>query len=159
MIPYEHTTISMERTKADIEKLLRDNGVEDLQWTTYHGDTTLRFIWKIIIKGLEKEIAFQFTPPIIESKRRVWSNTDQKYIKANVQLQNTSYRLLWHYLTEKLKAVKWGLITMEKEFLSHAVVSLPNGQVTTVGEEINKVYDTVRSPSLEYKAEKPIIDV
>lgn len=162
-IPYEHTTIPPERTKADIETLLRSHGIEDIQWTSYHGETTLKFVWKLTIKGVTKEIGFQFTPPTIETKKRVWSQQDQRTIKATVQLQATAYRLLWHYLKNKLEAVRWGLISMEKEFLSQAIVSLPTGEVTTVGEHITEIYETVRSPALTYKPERKdnakIIDV
>jgi hypothetical protein len=159
------TTIPKERSKADIEKLLTDHGVEDIQWTTYKGSTSLRFLWHLMVKGVEKEIMFQFTPPIITANKRVWSQVDQKTIKANVQLDNTAYRLLWHYLKNKLEAVRWGMETMEKEFLSHAVISLPNGKETTVGEDIQAVFESVRSPALTYQpkqeeiSDKKVIDV
>ena len=161
-IPYEHTIIPPERTKADIEKLLNEHGIKDVQWTSYHGETRLRFIWKLTVKGVEKEIMFEFTPPRIEAKRRIWSQNDNRTIKATVQLRATSYRLLWHYLKNKLEAVRWGLEDMEKEFLSHAVVSLPDGREYTVGEHIQEVYETVKSPALGYKPEvkeEKIIDV
>jgi hypothetical protein len=102
-IPYSDTTIAKERTKADIETMLQKHSVEDVQWTTYHGETSLRFAWRLTVKGVEKEILFQFVPPIIHAKKRVWSASDQKTIKANVQLENTAYRLLWHYLKSKLE--------------------------------------------------------
>ena len=51
-------------------------------------------------------------------------------------------------------AVQWGMETMEKEFLSHAVVSLPTGEVTTIGENIMAVFETVRSPALTYQPER-----
>jgi hypothetical protein len=162
-VPYSDTTIPKERSKADIEKLLTDHGVQDIQWTTYKGSTSLRFLWHLTVKGLEKEIMFQFTPPVITAQKRIWSQTDQRNIKATVQLDNTAYRLLWHYLKNKLEAVRWGLESMEKEFLSHAVVALPTGQETTIGEQIAAVYETVRSPALAYKPEskneEKVIDV
>lgn len=153
-IPYEHTTIQPERTKADIETLLKSHGISDIQWTTFKGETNLRFLWQVNVKGVDKEIMFQFKPPVIQTKRRIWSASDQRTIKATVQLESTSYRLLWHYLKNKLEAVRWGLESMEKEFLSHAVVSLPNGQVTTVGENIQGVFEAVRSPALTFQPEK-----
>jgi hypothetical protein len=153
-IPYSDTTIPKERSKADIEKLLMDTGIQDVQWTTYHGTSSLRFLWHLTVKGVEKEIMFQFTPPIITTQKRIWSERDQKTIKATVQLENTAYRLLWHYLKNKLEAVQWGMETIEKEFLSHAVVSLPNGQETTVGESIMGVLESVRSPALTYAPER-----
>lgn len=162
-IPYEHTTIPPERSKADIETLLKSHGVTDIQWTTYKGETILRFLWRLTVKGVEKEIMFQFKPPLIETKRRIWSSRDQRNIKATVQLESTSYRLLWHYLKNKLEAVRWGLESMEREFLSHAVVSLLNGQETTIGENIQGVFEAVRSPALTFQPEKKdesrIIDV
>ena len=152
-IPYQHTTIAPERTKADIEKLLKEHGISDVQWTTYKGDTLLRFLWHLTIKGVEKEIMFQFTPPIIHTQKRIWSQQDQRTIKATVQLEATAYRLLFWYLKNKLDAVLYGLESMEKEFLSHAVVALPNGKEVTVGDSIEAVYEAVRSPALAYKPE------
>lgn len=153
-IPYKGTTIPPERTKAEIEKLLKKHGVQDIQWTTFKGETMLRFLWKVTVKGVEKEIMFEFKPPVIQAKKRVFSRTDQRNIKAIVQLEATAYRLLFWYLKNKLVAVEFGLESMEKEFLSHAVVSLPNGQETTIGESIEAVFETVRSPALTYQPEK-----
>lgn len=148
-IPYSQTTIPPERTKADIEKLLREHNIEDIQWTTYQGDATLRFLWKLEVKGVYKEIMFQFTPPIIPATKRVWTGTRTE--KVQVQLTATSYRLLYWYLKNKLEAVQYGLESLEKEFLSHAVVALPNGKQVTVGERIQEVYEAVRSPALTYQ--------
>jgi hypothetical protein len=157
-IPYSNTTIPPERTKADIEKLLKEHGVTDIQWTTFEGETTLRFLWKVTVKGVEKTIMFQFAPPVIPSTKRTW--TGMRYERVNVNLEATAYRLLWHYLKNKLEAVRWGLESMEKEFLSHAVVSLPDGKQTTVGEHIQEVLSAVKSPALTYnpQREDKIID-
>ena len=148
-IPYSGTTIPPERTKADIEKMLRDYSIHDIQWTTFEGQTNLKFLWKFTIKGVQKQVRFQFSPPPIPSTKRSW--TGMRYERVHVKLEATSYRLLWHYLKNKLEAVRWGLQSLEKEFLSQAVMSLPNGKTTTVGERIQEVYDAVSSPALEYK--------
>jgi hypothetical protein len=147
-IPYEHTTIAPERTKADIEKLLKEHGITDTQWTTYQGQSILCFLWQLTVKGVKKEIMFEFKPPLIETQKRVWSRQDNRTIKATVQLEATSYRLLFWYLKNKLEAVKYGLQSMEKEFLSQAVVSLPDGRKTTVGESILDVLEMVQAPAL-----------
>lgn len=158
-IPYEHTTIAPERTKADITKLLEDYGIKDHGWMSYHGRTSLKFIWTLEVKGVQKEIMFMFSPPEIPTHKRVW--TGNRTERVSVNLTATAYRLLWHYLKNKLEAVRWGLESMEKEFLSHAVVSLPDGSVTTVGEKIEDVYEAVRSPALEAprKQNDKILDV
>jgi hypothetical protein len=159
-IPYEHTTIPPERRKADIEKLLKSQGIMDIQWTSYKGESVLRFLWHVQnSKGVEKEMMFEFKPPTIPAKRRIWSANDQRTIKATVQLEATAYRLLWNLLKNKLWAIRFGLESVEKEFLSHAVVSLPNGQTTTVGENIQGVFEAVRSPALTFEAERKVVDV
>jgi hypothetical protein len=151
-IPYANTEIAPERTKAEIEKLLKQNGVEDIQWTTIKGETTLKFFWEITMKGEKKRILFEFKPPYIPAKRRTWQNNHYEMITVNLESQ--SFRLLWHYLKNKLDAVRWGLVSMEKEFLSQALVSLPNGTTTTIGEQITQVYDLVRQPALEQRDSK-----
>ena len=157
-IPYSNTTIAPERTKADIEKMLKENEIQDIQWTTLNGETTLRFLWRIELKGVQKAIMFQFKPPIIPSKKRTW--TGMRYETITVNLEATAYRLLWHYLKNKLQAVKWGLESMEREFLSHAVISLPSGQTATVGERINEIMERFETPQLTEKIdEKKIIDI
>jgi len=157
-IPYSTTTIPPERTKADIEKMLKEYGIQDIQWTTFEGQTSLRFLWKFTIRGVEKQVMFQFSPPAIPSTKRSW--TGMRYERVHVNLEATSYRLLWHYLKNKLEAVRWGLQSLEKEFLSQAVMSLPGGGSITVGERIQEVYAAVSSPALEYKQIEPkVVDV
>jgi hypothetical protein len=158
-IRYSDTTIPPERTKADIEKMLRENGIHDIQWTTYQGKTNLKFLWHLTIKGVEKDVMFEFKPPTIPSTKRQW--TGMRYEKVHVNLEATAYRLLWHYLKNKLEAVRWGLETMEREFLSHAVVALPGGSTTTVGDQIQDVLETVRSPALTYQPDddRKIVDI
>jgi hypothetical protein len=135
-VPYYNTQISPEQTKANIEKLLREHGIRDTQWTTYHGQTSLKFIWKVTVKGVEKEIAFGFTPSIILIPRRQYSSRLNKYEKVQIPHEAMSYRLLWWYLKVKLEAVEYGLESVEKEFMSHILVALPNGRETTIGENL-----------------------
>jgi len=147
-IPYINTDITPEKTQAEIKKLLEDHGIEDIQWTTYHGQTYLEFIWHLELGGVQKEISFRFTLPTIPSTKRSW--TGLRYENIIVNLLAPAYRLLWHYLKNKLDSVEWGLETMEKEFFSHAVVALPSGEKTTIGDQIGKIYEQVSSPALEH---------
>jgi hypothetical protein len=131
--------------------------------TSFRGISTLKFLWKIVLGGTDREILFEFKPPYIPAKRRTWDREKGTYQTITVNLEAQSYRLLWHYLKNKLDAVQWGMETMEKEFLSHAVVSLPDGSTTTIGEKINQVYETVRQPALtqqyEQSSERTVIDI
>ncbi len=56
--------------------------------------------------------------------------------KAGVTSVNmeASLRLMWWYLKVKLEAVRFGLESFEKEFLSSVLTNLPGGKVGTIGE-------------------------
>jgi len=137
-MPYESTKISPEETKGDIERLLKQFGIRDYQWTVYKGVTQLKFIYRIQIDGNEKEVAFLFKPPVMMAMKRTYNTKMNRYEKINVPLEAVSYRLLWHYLKTKLEAVTWGLESVEKEFMSHIIMLLPSGEETTMGEALNK---------------------
>lgn len=159
-LPYYNTTISQEQTKAEMEKLLKDHGIKDIQWTTYKGQTELKFLHRIQIKGVEREIGFVFRPPIILIPRRQYDSKFNRYVKVNVPHDAMSYRLLWWYLKAKLEAVEYGLETVEKEFMSHILVSLPDGSQSTIGENFIGVIDSANAlpaPSETEPKEKTII--
>lgn len=139
-IPYANTKISPEDTKAAINKLLKAHGIEGIQWTDYQGQTVLKFIFKAEVKGVEKEIMYQFKPPNIPRKRR--------YVHRTVAMDDwsSSYRLLFWFLKTMLEAVEFGLDSVEHVFMSHIVVALPNGQVSTLGEKLEDVAEMVGLP-------------
>ncbi len=126
--PYLNTQISVESSKAQIGKLLKDYGVEGTQWTTYKGEEDLKFIVSADIRGVYKEILIQVKPPQIMVRRRVKGQG-----MVHTRNDKQEYRLLFWWLKSKIEAVVWGLSTIEKEFLSQVTVALPDGQ-TTVGE-------------------------
>ena len=126
--PYRDTKVPYERTKAQIERLLSDYGVEGIQWTTYRGDEDLKFIVSAEVKGVKRELMIQVKPPQMFVRRRV---RGRGLVKT--QNRNQAYRLLFYWIKSKLEAVVWGLSTIEKEFLSQVTVALPDGS-TTVGE-------------------------
>ena len=161
-IPYANTKIAPEQTKAEIEKLLKDHGIMDIQWTTYQGESTLKFLFRVTIKGVEKEVMFAFRPPMIQMKKKQYSRQNYRYEKIIMDNAPVSYRLLYWYLKSKLEAVQFGLETVEKEFMSHILVALPGGKETTLGENLNKVVEMVKLPQLvnqETILESKIIDV
>lgn len=149
-IPYANTTISPEQTQADIKKLLEAHEIRDVQWTTYQGNTTLKFLFKIQIKGVQKEIMFAFKPPKIAVKKRYGSSL------VNTINDAVSYRLLFWYLKTKLEAVQFGLETVEQEFMSHIMVALPGGQDSTLGEKLGEITELVRLPVFSEKKALPM---
>ena len=166
-IPYSNTKIAPEQTKADIEKLLKEHGVKDIQWTTYQSKTTLQFIWRVTVKGVEREIAFCFAPPNIQVGRRLYNPHAYRTEKVQMLHEPAAYRILWWYLKAKLEAVQFGLETLEKEFMSHILVSLPDGSSVTFGERLDTAIQlghvestfALPEPKKQERNEVKVIDV
>ena len=150
-IPYANTKISPEDTKAEIEKLLKEHDIRDIQWTSYQGETTLKFIFKVKVRGVEREIMFSFKPPNISMKKRTYNRGTYRYDTVTMDNLPVSYRLLYWYLKTKLEAVQFGIETVEHEFMSHIMVALPDGQPTTLGEKLADVTEMLGLPSFADK--------
>ena len=131
--PYQNTTIDPEHSKADIEHILKLNGIKDVQWTTLDGKTELKFLWVVTAKGVERKIAFGFSPPDIIMKHR-----RQGYGTVSERDERVAFRMLFFYLKSKLEAVKYGLESLEQEFMSHILMSLPDGSSRKLGERLEE---------------------
>ena len=130
--PYLNTEVPYERTKAEIEILLRSYGVKGIRWTSLEGqDDVLEFIIEAEVQGVKKQLGIAVKPPHICIKKRVPGRGI-----VNAENINQEYRLLFHWIKLKIEAVVWGLSTIEKEFLSEVTLRLPDGRISTVGEVI-----------------------
>ena len=129
--PYMDTTVPYERTKAEIEILLKSYGIKNIRWTTLEGqDDTLEFIIEAEVQGVKKQLGVAVKPPHIVIKKKLHGKL------VDTENINQEYRLLFHWIKSKIEAVVWGLSTIEKEFLSEVLMKLPNGQQSTVGEVV-----------------------
>jgi hypothetical protein len=128
--PYIDTEVPYERTKAEIEILLRSYGVKGIRWTSLEGqDDVLEFIIEAEVYGIKKQLGIVVKPPHILVKKKLPGRG-----LVNTENINQEYRLLFHWIKSKIEAVVWGLSTIEKEFLSEVQLKLPDGRNTTVGE-------------------------
>jgi hypothetical protein len=129
--PYLDTTVPYERTKAEIEILLKSYGIKNIRWTTLEGqDDTLEFIIEAEVQGVKKQLGVAVKPPHIVIKKKLHGKL------VDTENINQEYRLLFHWIKSKIEAVVWGLSTIEKEFLSEVSMKLPNGQQSTVGDVV-----------------------
>jgi hypothetical protein len=129
--PYLDTMVPYERTKAEIEILLKSYGIKNIRWTTLEGqDDTLEFIIEAEVQGIKKQLGVAVKPPHIVIKKKLHGKLVES---ENI---NQEYRLLFHWIKSKIEAVVWGLSTIEKEFLSEVLMKLPNGQQSTVGDVV-----------------------
>ena len=140
-IPYYNTKLSADESKIDIINLLKANEIVDTQWQTYKGDTTLGFIHAVNLKGVEREVGFTFKIPVILVPRKQYSKSKNRYETIQVPHEAAAYRLLYWYIDVRLKAVKYGLETIEHAFMSHIISSLPDGTRTTFAEELDKAVE------------------
>ncbi len=140
--PYVDTTVLYERTKAEIEILLKSYGIKNIRWTTLEGqDDTLEFIIEAQVQGVKKQLGVAVKPPHIVIKKKLHGKL------VDTENINQEYRLLFHWIKSKIEAVVWGLSTIEKEFLSEVLMKLPNGQQSTVGDVVVNLMsnDTLQS--------------
>jgi len=142
--PYSNTKVPFEKTKAKLEKLLRSYGVKKVVWANNDNEEILLFEAFTKIKGVQRGITIQIKTPHIPLTKRQYGRL------VHTENKNQEWRLVFHWVKSKIEAVMWGLSTIEREFLSEVSLKLPDGSVTTIGERIEEVYETIQSPSLEY---------
>jgi hypothetical protein len=135
-IPYSGTKIDVDDTKADISRMLKEFGAKAIRWTeTNNALPLLEFLVDSEINGVQKEIGIRIQAPNIIIKKRVGGRYGNI---VNTSAPEQSMRLLFWYIKSRLEAVKFGLESIEKTFLSKVIMQLSDGSTTTVGEAVSK---------------------
>jgi hypothetical protein len=113
----EDTSVPVERSRAEIEALLRRNGAEGFAFSWSHKEDMIGFQWR----GHK----IKFTLPAI--------NDDKvRSIARREQLNRSRWRALLLVIKAKLEAVHAGIAIFEEEFLAYVVTQ----DGTTVGEHL-----------------------
>lgn len=142
-MPYYSTKVSCGKTKGEIDGLLYDYGVENKAWITQDGNETLIFELSVQVGNVERKLAFKFQPTMIRVKYPK---------KGNILERETSWRLFYWHLKSKLEAIKYGLVSVEKELMSNIIYS---GQLTdsrTVGDAMSDIIQMGRLEHLDRMA-------
>lgn len=156
-MPYKTTTVSKHRTKGDIDGLLYDQGIEKIQWTQLGDQTTLVFAMDVEVMGVERMLAFKFTPPrIYVNKRKTVRGKGRVIVKEHQE--NTSWRLFYWHLKSKLEAVKYGLASAETELMSNIIHKLPDDSESTVGETMQQIIANGRLDQLALEDRRKAIE-
>jgi len=143
----ENTTVSIERSKAEIEKMLRRHGANSFV-SGWDEDTNIA---QIMFRMENRHI--RFTVPMHDLEEFTHTETGRPRKtdaawKAWEQAERAKWRSLYLVVKAKLESVESGIFTFEQEFLPH--ILLPNGQ--TVGEfivpQIEVAYRTAEMPPL-----------
>ncbi len=70
--PYMDTEVPYERTKSEIEILLRSYGVKGIRWTSLEGqDDILEFGIEAEIQGAKKQLGLELRPPHIIIQKKI----------------------------------------------------------------------------------------
>ncbi len=133
--PYANTGVSVEKSKEDINNLLRKYSIHGASWTELwdEGVIEVRFPIEFEFKGIRKGTMVSLRPPMFESTHRSY---DKKYGSQMVKAPDlkAGMRCLYFYVKTKLEAVQYGLTSIEKEFMSEIILKLPDGKEKSLGE-------------------------
>lgn len=128
----QDTSVSVEKTKAEIETTLMRHGATGFV-TGWQGNQAMiafemrdRRIKFMLPLPDRKDKRFQFTPS------RQWQRTPEEALKAWEQECRSAWRALGLAIKAKLEAIERKITTFEEEFMAHIV--LPTGM--TIGETI-----------------------
>lgn len=144
----EKTTVSVSRTKADIEELIQTHGADQFVSGFKENIAVIGFAMagrqiRFILPLPDKQAKeYWYTPG--RNQRR----TDEAAHTAWEQACRSRWRALYLIVKAKLEAVDAGISTVEREFLYDIV--LPDGR--TAGEwmapQIETAYETGKMPPL-----------
>jgi hypothetical protein len=126
------TDVSVDRSRAEIEKLITRYGATSTAFMNAPGRALIMF------EANERRVVFEF--PLPEQSGEEFKKTPTGRLKRNPQAHYAAWeqacRQRWRALAlvikAKLEAVESGITTFEDEFLSHII--LPDG--ITVGRHI-----------------------
>lgn len=155
--PYATTNVSADKTQQEITNLLRKYGVSQINWQIDYDMEQVVLDFIIEYQKPEDQsihrIAVRVKPPMFATIRKTWDPKLGRYTKADMANWSQSMRLLYYWIKAKLEAVSFGLNSVEKEFLSDIITTMPDGSRLTVWDMISQQMKA-NHLMLEYRGEK-----
>lgn len=141
----KNTHVSVERSKAEIERILAKYGAASFAYASDNEKAMIRFAMK------NRQVMFLLPLPdfgLYKFDGRKQKRTTEAQHTAWEQACRSKWRALALAIKAKLEAVESGITAFEDEFLSHIV--LPNGK--TAGDwlkpQIEDAYRDKKMPNL-----------
>lgn len=152
-LPKYSTELSVGRTKGDIDGLLYDMKVKKTAWIREGDQSILLFTIEATIGGQKVDLGFKLSPTLIYVRKKVLEGGH--YVEKTVPELNASWRLFYDLLQRKLVSIRYGITSVEAEFMSNIVVPISKTETATLGElmEQGRVL-----PALEQRPEEPQAD-
>lgn len=138
------TTVSVEKSRMEIEQLLRKAGATSFVAGWDQGYSAIQ----CIIKG--RTVRFRVNMPLREEHKkdgRGRMRTGTQVTAAVEQAERSRWRALFLVIKAKLEAVEQGIETFEESFLANMV--LPSGETMAewAAVELDVVYTQGRMPT------------
>jgi len=135
----QNTTVSVEKSRAEIETTLAKYGANRFAYMTQPGSAMVGFAIKDTT-GTNLAIRMSLPLPDASERRfthrkgysRTEQNSPEQAHKLHEQACRSSWRSLFLVIKAKLEACATGISTIEREFMADVVT--PNGQ--TIGEMV-----------------------
>lgn len=143
----EKTSVSVERSKGEIEQILTRYGADEFGYAANHEQAMVQF------KAQDRHVRFIITQPRRDDP--LFTHTEKNKKRTEIQAEKEweqARRQRWRALAlvvkAKLEAVETGITTFEEEFLAH--ILLPNGQTVaeTAIPALAKAYKTGKMQTL-----------
>lgn len=127
----ENTTVSAEKSRAEIETLLRKHDIKDIAVVSVRGHSVIAFQ-----RGM---VSYRLSIAPLDPESREFTHTKQGYLRCDsdkerlvAQEERRRWRAMLLVLKGKLVAAADGVVTFEQEFLAYAIAR--DGK--TIGEHV-----------------------
>jgi hypothetical protein len=145
----QNTTVSVEKSKAELEHLLMRYGATSF----VSGWQGTRAVIQFEAHG--RRIQFELTTPDRDDPAFTHHARGRRTPDAALKAWEQETRRVWRALVlvvkAKLEAVATGITTFEDEFLAHTVIPGPDGRPTTVGRfmrpQVDAAYESGQLPA------------
>ncbi len=125
-MPYDDTFVMVEKSQAQIKRLLERLNVVATRFTSYPAYALLEFVRQEA--STERLLPYRITiTPRVEDNPR---SPQRELERAERQV----WRVVYWWLKAKIEAVDFGLLEFEQEFLPHMLLTDGEGRSATVDE-------------------------
>lgn len=122
----ETTTVPVEKTRAEIETLLKKKGATKIGYMADSNQAVIMF------ECSKRQVRFELPMPSIADKSircdgRGYVRSDKSKMDALAQEERRRWRVLLLTIKSRFEFIDTGLSTFDAEFITNIVVPTPNG--------------------------------
>ena len=150
--PYQNTKVDPDKTRMDVDKLLRKYGVSAIQWTNDYDHNIVVVQFRMEKDG--KVYSIKKVPPSFTFPRVTYNSKTGKHEKVDLPNWAASMRFLYNSVKSRLEEVAYGGVTIEEAFLADIIIPLKDGTTTTMYQALKNAEVFEKGLFLEDKTEQ-----